>query len=180
MVILHINYESYGVDGMTEKELKKLSRADLLEMLISQSEELQQTRQKLAEAEAALQKREIALGEAGSIAEAAIQINGVFEAAQAASQQYLENIRQMQQRQEAVSAQLERESRQLADRRIAEMEKKCEAMETEAKIASAEMVKKAKAESQAYWDEVSARLEAFYQEHAGLRELLLGGASGRV
>ena len=36
---------------MSEKELKKLSRADLLEMLISQSKEVQQLQEKLEKAE---------------------------------------------------------------------------------------------------------------------------------
>ena len=38
-------------------------------------------------------KREIELREAGSIAEAALRLNGVFEAAQKAADQYLYNIR---------------------------------------------------------------------------------------
>ena len=30
----------------------------------------------------------------------------------------------------------------------------------------------AELESKAYWDEVSSKLEAFYKEHAGLKQLL--------
>ena len=40
------------------------------------------TREELEQAKKSLEKREIALNEAGSIAVAALQINGVFEAAQ--------------------------------------------------------------------------------------------------
>ena len=40
-----------------------------------------------------LASRQIRLEQAGSIAEAALKLNGVFEAAQAACNQYLENIR---------------------------------------------------------------------------------------
>ena len=76
---------------MTEKALKRLSRADLLEMLIDQSKELQEVREKLEKAEAELQKREIAIHNAGSIAEASLMLNGVFEAAQAACKEYVEN-----------------------------------------------------------------------------------------
>jgi hypothetical protein len=42
---------------------------------------------------AQLNKREIAIESAGSIAEAALKLNGVFEAAQKAADQYLENVR---------------------------------------------------------------------------------------
>ena len=45
--------------------------------------------------------KEIELTEAGSIAEAAIKINGVFEAAQRAAEQYLMNIRQLSEKETA-------------------------------------------------------------------------------
>lgn len=78
---------------MTSKELRRLSRRDLLEMLISQTRELNQLRQELGEAHEALNTRQILLSNSGSIAEAALQLNKVFEAAQAAADQYLESIR---------------------------------------------------------------------------------------
>ena len=67
----------------------------MLEMLIAQSKRTEQLERELDEARAALQSRDIFLEETGSIAEAALRINGVFEAAQAAAEQYLENIRRM-------------------------------------------------------------------------------------
>ncbi len=80
---------------MTDKDLKRLRRDELLEILIAQSKKMDQMQAELDAARAALESREILLREAGSIAEAALRINGVFEAAQAAAQQYLENIRRM-------------------------------------------------------------------------------------
>jgi|GEM_PF-2617971 len=87
---------------MKEKELRRLSRADLLEMLIDQSKELQEVREKLHQAEAELKKREIAIQNAGSIAEASLVLNGVFEAAQAACREYVENTHKYCERQEPV------------------------------------------------------------------------------
>lgn len=80
--------------SMTDKELRRLSRTDLLEMLLEQSKEVERLQQELAEARQQLEERRIMTEEAGSIAEAALRINRVFEAAQAAADQYLENIRQ--------------------------------------------------------------------------------------
>jgi len=157
---------------MTDKDLKKLSRADLLEMLIEQSTEVQSLRERLAAAESALQKREMTIDRAGSIAEAALQLNGVFEAAQAACEQYTENIRMLSQRQSDVCAQMERDSRERASAILSETMRNCEQMESEARVRCAEMLARAKAESQAYWDDVSSKLESYYQQHAGLRELL--------
>lgn len=78
---------------MTEKELRRLSRTDLLEMLLEQSKEVQRLQQELEETKQKLKDRRLMEKEAGSIAEAALRINKVFEAAQQAADQYLENIR---------------------------------------------------------------------------------------
>lgn len=80
---------------MTEKELRKLSRRDLLEMLLAQTKEVERLKKELDAANEALRSREILLANAGSIAEAALQLNGVFEAAQKAADQYLENIKNL-------------------------------------------------------------------------------------
>lgn len=80
---------------MKEKELKKMSRADLLELLIEQTEENERLRAKLERATALLDERYIKIQEAGSIAKAALELNKVFEAADAAAQQYLESVRRL-------------------------------------------------------------------------------------
>ena len=157
---------------MTDKELKRLSRGELLEMLIQQSKELERLRKQLDAAESALQNREIAITNAGSIAEAAVQLNGVFTAAQDACQQYMENICHLSQNQERICAQRDAESQAEAKRIVEEARKESEALEHETRMMCAEMVTKAKAESQAYWDEVSRRLVAFSTEHAELQQLL--------
>ena len=77
---------------MTSKELKRLSRRELLEMLIEQMKENQRLRKRLEQAEAELENRELVSLQAGSMAEAAMQLNGVFEAADKAARQYLENV----------------------------------------------------------------------------------------
>ncbi len=80
---------------MTDKEMRKLSRAELLELLISQMEENEKLREQLDEANARLERRDIAVKKAGTLAEAAIMINNVFEAADAAAKQYLENVKEL-------------------------------------------------------------------------------------
>ena len=80
---------------MTERELKKLSRADLLELLLNERRENERLRQQLEEAEQKLEDRRIQLEQAGSIAEAALQLNGVFAAAEAAAEQYLDSVRSL-------------------------------------------------------------------------------------
>lgn len=80
---------------MTDKELRRLSRAELLQMLIAQVEENEKLRKSLEEAQTQLNKRQIAIENSGTLAEAALKLNGVFEAADKAAKQYLENIERL-------------------------------------------------------------------------------------
>lgn len=78
---------------MADAKLSKLKRADLLEMLLEQSKENEKLRAEIEELKQQLADRRIYMEQAGNIAEAALKINGVMEAAQAAAQQYLDNIK---------------------------------------------------------------------------------------
>ena len=80
---------------MTEKQLKKLSRKELLELLLVQTSRADELEAQLNEAREQLKKREILEMEAGTMAEAAMKINGVFEAVDAAAAQYLQNIKRI-------------------------------------------------------------------------------------
>ncbi|MBQ7779408.1 MAG: DNA repair protein [Clostridia bacterium] len=86
---------------MTEKDLKKLSRKELLELLLEQTRRVNYLQEKLAAAERQLANRSITASEAGSIAEAALKLNGVFEAAEAAASQYIVNVKRMSEKQGA-------------------------------------------------------------------------------
>lgn len=78
---------------MTEKELKHLSRAELLELLLAQTEENEKLKQQLEQAQKQLADRRILVEESGTMAEAALKLNGVFDAVDKAVRQYLENVR---------------------------------------------------------------------------------------
>ncbi len=80
---------------MTDKELKKLSRAELLELLLESNRENERLRKQFEKAKELLASKVIKIESAGSIAEAALALNGVFEAAQKAADQYLENVRRL-------------------------------------------------------------------------------------
>ena len=81
----------FGSDGydMKDKELKKLSRSDLLEILVEQSREIDEMESETQKLRERLEQRELDIKTAGSIAEASIRVSGVFDAAQKAAQQYL-------------------------------------------------------------------------------------------
>jgi hypothetical protein len=70
-----------------------MSRTELLELLLEQSEQIEKLEKELKIAKILLKKRQIAIEQSGNIAEAALKLNGVFEAAQKAADEYLENVR---------------------------------------------------------------------------------------
>ena len=74
---------------MTEKELKKLNRYQLLELLIIQTERADKLQVALEEAERRLNEQEINISTLGSIAEASLQLHGVFQTAQDAADTYI-------------------------------------------------------------------------------------------
>lgn len=78
----------------SKNPLRKLSKLQLLELLAQQERELQSLRKALEEKDAELAERKLMIEESGSIAEAALRLNKVFEAAQQAADQYLENLRE--------------------------------------------------------------------------------------
>ena len=142
---------------MTDKELKRLSRSELLEMLIAQMKENEALQSRLELAEAQLNDRKIAVEKAGTLAEASLSLNGVFQAAEAAAQQYLENIERMSGQQETI----------------------CRNMQAEAETKAAEIVREAQeysekthVEADAYWKQIVARARALLKERDALRELI--------
>ncbi len=80
---------------MTDKELKRLSRAELLEMLLEQTRKVEALEAELEQKNKELENKRLIMEKAGSLAEAALELNGVFEAAQKAADQYLYNIELM-------------------------------------------------------------------------------------
>jgi len=79
-----------GVFLLKEKDLKKLNRYQLLELLLIQTERADSLQSRVEELEKQLQNQEIKISSLGSIAEASLQIQGVFEAAQKAADMYIE------------------------------------------------------------------------------------------
>ncbi len=78
---------------MTDKELKRLRRSELLELLVGQMKENELLRERLAGAEARLDSRMLEIQDVGTLAEAAMRLNAVFASADAAAKQYLDIIK---------------------------------------------------------------------------------------
>ena len=79
-----------GVTFLDKKDLRKLNRYQLLELLILQTERADGLQARLDAMEKQLYDYEYQASSLGSIAEAALQLSGVFEAAQKAADSYLD------------------------------------------------------------------------------------------
>ena len=137
---------------MTPKELKRLSRSDLLEMLLDLSKENDRLYKENETLRAKLEDRSITISSCGSIAEAALQLNGIFMAAQAACDQYAENIQQRSEHIEEYCRSMEQQTRE-----------KCEAM-----------LAQAKAEIQSYRDEAEQKRNDQAEAYSWLTDLMEG------
>ena len=78
---------------MTDKELRHLSRLELIDIIYELQKQNDASAAQIQELQEKLKEKELRIANAGSIAEAAVSINGVFEAAQAAADQYLLSVK---------------------------------------------------------------------------------------
>lgn len=114
---------------MKDKKLRRLSRGELLELLLAQTRETERLQQRLQEAEAELAERSLKIQNAGDLAHASLAVNNVLEAAQQAANQYLENIASMEAEVSARCAAME-----------AEVSARCAAMEAAATARAEELI----------------------------------------
>ena len=187
------NEAQENIHFMTDKELQRLKRRELLEILLEQSKEkdtlsmqLNEKDRMIKELQLKLAIRKIDLEKVGTLAEASFVLNGVLEAADKAAQQYLENIQNLHEKEKSLfevkkeeveascktkiketekrSKELLEMTKEICDERKKETEEKCQCLE-----------QKAKEEVEKKWNDLSGRLEEFYESHQGLRELLSSG-----
>ena len=120
---------------MADRELRHMRRTELVEIIFALKQSEDQLKAENADLTAKLEQRQIHLDSAGSIAQAALELNHVFEAAQAAADDYLASVRSV-------------------DRDALQAQAKAEADQTEADCAAL----RAKTEQ-----EIAARRAAFEQ-----------------
>lgn len=109
---------------MDEKKLKKISKKELLEIMLAQAKRIEELESELDKTKEKLDSKKIAIDESGSIAEAALKLNGIFEVAQVTAKQYLFNIEEKCKKMENDTKKECRKREREADKYIAEVELK--------------------------------------------------------
>lgn len=157
---------------MTEGELKKLNRAELLAMLIAVTQRCEELEIELLDAEEKLDSRDIEISRAGSLAEAALKINKVLEAADQAGAQYLANLQRMYPGDGSVDTSAIMAATASMGQSEAETRARCQKIEVETRKRCMEMIENAKRDSQAYWDEVYKRIRRYSETMESLKKSL--------
>ena len=86
---------------MTDKEFKRLSRAQLIDIIYQLQLQLDKVNEEKQKLENELADKRIRLQHVGNIADAALEINECFRSAQNAAEQYLNEIKAIREETEA-------------------------------------------------------------------------------
>ena len=124
---------------MTDRQLRKASRTDLLKYLLEEKKVNEAMRMQIQQMQTQLDSRQITMNQAGTLAEAALKLSGIFDAAESACQYYTENIRALSGRQEEICRKMEQETREKCDR----------------------MLEQARQMSRVYWDEYTEKCSRY-------------------
>lgn len=186
---------------MTDKELRNLGRADLLELLIESEKKRAAEEEKshyqievltlqVEELTRKLNDREIALEESGNLAEACLRLNWVFTSAQKASEQYLENMKSRKLSNDQTCDSLIEDCQKKCRTILKETQEKCQLLQRKAEEEAKRIIRqadlkrlkteeeckqmkhKAKQMADKYYEEKNGRLQAVLDAYAQLESLI--------
>ena len=143
---------------MMDQELRHLTREDLLDIIYELQRRTQQVEQENETIRKQLADRTVKLEKAGSIAEAALALNGVFEAAQAAADQYLAQVHAANE-----------QSQQLADRIVEDAQRKATSIVQQAQQEADRIRAMTDEGTQQKWAELQEKTDTMLQSYEALR-----------
>ena len=100
-----------GALRLTDKEFKRLSRAQMIEIIYQLQLQIDKLSEQTQKLESELADKRIRLSNAGNIADAALEINDCFRSAQNAAEQYLNEIKAIREETEAERQRILKEAR---------------------------------------------------------------------
>ena len=110
---------------MNNKELKKLSRKDLLEIILAQTNRIEDLETENKKLTIELNSKKIDIESSGSLAEAVVKLSGIFDLAQKTADEYVNLVKVNTKKQETkMKKELEKEKNKIIKRTIKECDKK--------------------------------------------------------
>ena len=145
---------------MTDKELHKLNRKELLELMLDQSRQLDDLREQLRQAQEQLASRQLLLNKAGT--EVCQQL--VDE-----SQQKADTLLNEAQTRCQI---MEAETQARCQAMEAETQEKCRILETETREKCETMTRKAEEQAKQAWQQAQEKIQQVIDQHGALKDLL--------
>ncbi len=145
---------------MTDKELRKLSRFELVDIIYELQKQEIENKKLLEELREKLDEKELKLSNSGSIAQAALEVNNVFETAQNAADQYL------------LSVKAQNKEAEDAKKAVEEAKLEAEKIVAEAEAERDRILQNAQEEFEKRLSDFRENLDYIIKAHGGLDELL--------
>lgn len=120
---------------MADKELRRMNRTELIEIIYALQQNERSLRAENEELRRQLDDKLLRMKNAGSIAEAALSLNRVFEDAEAAARQYMDSLRYVEENAEEILADARQRAAEIitnAQTEVDEIETECQEMREQA------------------------------------------------
>ena len=114
---------------MDNKEIKKIGKKELLEILLSQAKRIEELENELSRTKKKLESKKVLIDECGNIADSTVRLCGIFELAQETAEMYLSNIKEKCKK---IEDSTKKECMLRNEKMIAETEEICKKREKEA------------------------------------------------
>lgn len=150
------------------KELKKMSRAELLDLLLEAMKENEALKEQIQTLSERLSSREVLISNAGSIAEASLALSGIFDAAQEAADTYLVSLQKTHEAAEQILQSAKKE----ADLIKEEAERQSAAIIDSAKQRAAEIRARSEKETEEFLRQSREQMNRMIESEKTLKELL--------
>ncbi len=146
---------------MAGKELRHMSRGELIDVIYALKKQQEELAAENEELRQQLSQRELKLQKAGSIAEAAMSLNQVFEAAQQAADQYLQSVYANCGDAEEMAKGILADANAQAQNTLEQARRQSETLLSQARAEKAQTEQECQALRQKTEEETKARWEAF-------------------
>lgn len=139
---------------MESRDIKKLGRAELIEIIYQLKKSEEELQSENAKLKAALDDKTVNIANLGSVAEASLALSGIFNDAQAAADNYLAEVKRRHDETDAQCAAIIAKAQAEADSVIAAALKQKALIEQQCKVSRAEL-RRVKEVLQALNDEIA-------------------------
>ena len=145
-------------------EVNRVDAGEVLKLLLEEKWNNEALLAQIRQLQLQLENRQMRMDQAGSLAEAALKLSGIFDAAESACQYYTENIRALSGRQEEICRKMEQETREKCDRMLEQAKQMTRVYWEEYKEKCSKYMKS--------MEEAQHRSEERVEEPAGLQPLV--------